>query len=239
MNYALILSGGIDSRMNNKDIPKQYIKVHDKPIIIYTLEQFEKNSEIDKIVIVVAKAWKTYIQDECQAYGISKLLDIAINGETRQESIYSGLNKCMEYSDSMKNKVIIHDAVRPLVSQDMITECLKPVDVYEGCMPVLPLTDTVYFSDNGQDITDLTDRSKLYSGQASEAFDLHKYYEVNATTSKEELSKIRGTTELAFKKGLKIKLIAGDDNNFNITTRSDLARFEMIVKSCGVMSSEK
>lgn len=230
MNYALILSGGIGSRMNNKDIPKQYIKVHDKPIIIYTLEQFEKSNEIDKIVIVAAKAWKTYIQDECQSYGISKLLDIAINGETRQESIYSGLKKCMEYSDSMKDKVIIHDAVRPLVSQDMITECLKSVDIYEGCMPVLPLTDTIYFSDNGQDITDLTDRSKLYSGQAPESFDLHKYYEVNATTSKEELSKIRGTTELAFKKGLKIKLIAGDDNNFKITTRSDLARFEMIVK---------
>lgn len=76
MNYVIILSGGIGSRMNNIDIPKQYIKVNAKPIIIYTLKQFEKSNEIDKIVIVAANEWKTYIQDMCKKYGISKLCDI-------------------------------------------------------------------------------------------------------------------------------------------------------------------
>mgnify|MGYP000020656629 CR=1 FL=1 len=230
MNYAIILSGGIGSRMNNIDIPKQYIKVNGKPIIIYTLEKFENSDEIDKIIIVAANDWKIYIEDICKTYGISKLSDVVINGETRQESIYNGLKKCVEDSNSVDDKVIIHDAVRPMVTAKLIEECLKNVGEYDGCMPVLPLSDTIYYSDNGEEITNLMDRSKLYAGQAPEAFDLYKYYVINKNTSKEELNKIKGTSELAYKKGLNVKLIAGEDTNFKITTRVDLTRFEMIVK---------
>ena len=81
MNYAIILSGGIGSRMNNIDIPKQYINVQEKPIIIYTLEQFEKSNKIDKVVIVASNEWKQYIKDECREYGISKISDIVIMDE--------------------------------------------------------------------------------------------------------------------------------------------------------------
>ena len=230
MNYVIILSGGIGSRMNNIDLPKQYIKVNAKPIIIYTLKESEKSNEIDKIVIVAANEWKTYIQDMCKKYGISKLCDIVVNGETRQKSIYNGLKKCVENSNSIEDKVIIHDAVRPMVTVKLIEECLKNVGEYDGCMPVLPLNDTIYYSDNGEEITNLMDRSKLYAGQAPEAFNLYKYYVINKNTSKEELNKIKGTSELAYTKGLDVKLIAGEDTNFKITTRADLTRFEMIVK---------
>ena len=120
MNYAIVLSGGIGSRMNNIDIPKQYIKVNDKPIIMNTLEQFEKSNEIDKIVIVAASEWELYIKDICKKYGVSKLSDIVINGETRQKSIYNGLKKCVEDSNSVDDKVIIHDAVRPIVTVELI-----------------------------------------------------------------------------------------------------------------------
>lgn len=230
MNYAIILSGGIGSRMNNIDIPKQYIKVNAKPIIMYTLEQFEKSDEIDKIVIVAANEWKTYIEDICKKYKVSKLYDIVMNGETRQESIYNGLKKCVEDSNSVEDSVIIHDAVRPMVTVRLIAECLKNIGKYDGCMPVLPLNDTIYYSDNGEEITNLMNRSKLYAGQAPEAFNLYKYYAINENTSEEELYKIKGTSELAYKKGLNVKLIAGEDTNFKITTRADLTRFEMIVK---------
>ena len=162
MNYAIVLSGGIGSRMNNIDIPKQYIKVNDKPIIMYTLEQFEKSNEIDKIVIVAASEWELYIKDICKKYGVSKLSDIVINGETRQKSIYNGLKKCVEDSNSVDDKVIIHDAVRPMVTVELIEECLKNVGEYDGCMPVLPLNDTIYYSDNGEEITSLMDLSLIH-----------------------------------------------------------------------------
>lgn len=116
----------------------------------------------------------------------------------------------------------------------LIEKCLNNIGEYDGCMPVLPLNDTIYYSDNGEEITNLMDRSKLYAGQAPEAFNLYKYYAINENTSKEELNKIRGTSELAYKKGLNVKLIAGEDTNFKITTRADLTRFEMIVKENGI-----
>ena len=213
MNYAIILSGGIGSRMNKIDIPKQYIKVQGKPLIMYTLEQFEKSKEIDNIVVVASNEWKQYIKDECREHGISKILDIVINGRTRQESIYNGLKKCIQSSSNIEDKVIIHDAVRPMVTVELIEKCLNNI---------------------GEEITNLMDRSKLYAGQAPEAFNLYKYYAINENTSKEELNKIRGTSELAYKKGLNVKLIAGEDTNFKITTRADLTRFEMIVKENGI-----
>lgn len=234
MNYAIILSGGIGSRMNKIDIPKQYIKVQGKPLIMYTPEQFEKSKEIDNIVVVASNEWKQYIKDECREHGISKILDIVINGRTRQESIYNGLKKCIQSSSNIEDKVIIHDAVRPMVTVELIEKCLNNIGEYDGCMPVLPLNDTIYYSDNGEEITNLMDRSKLYAGQAPEAFNLYKYYAINENTSKEELNKIRGTSELAYKKGLNVKLIAGEDTNFKITTRADLTRFEMIVKENGI-----
>ena len=108
MNYAIILSGGIGSRMNKIDIPKQYIKVQGKPLIMYTLEQFEKSKEIDNIVVVASNEWKQYIKDECREHGISKILDIVINGRTRQESIYNGLKKCIDRKSTRLNSSHFH-----------------------------------------------------------------------------------------------------------------------------------
>ena len=127
MNYAIILSGGIGSRMNNTDIPKQYINIQEKPIIIYTLEQFEESNKIDKVVIVSSNEWKQYIKDECREHGISKISDIVINGRTRQESIYNGLKRCIQSSSNTEDNVIIHDAVRPMVTVELIERCLNNI----------------------------------------------------------------------------------------------------------------
>ena len=96
-------------------------------------------------------------------------------------------------------------------------------------MPILPLNDTVYMSTNGTEISQLLDRNLLFAGQSPEAFKLWKYYEINCNTDVEELKNIRGTTELAYKNNLKIKLVKGDDTNFKLTTPADLQRFEMII----------
>lgn len=229
MNYAIILSGGIGTRMQMGDFPKQYLEVEKKPILIYTLEQFQKSEAIGKIVIVAAEAWREKIRTWMEEDSITKFLGFADAGETRQESIYNGLTTCMEDSGSENDGVIIHDAVRPLVSEALIADCMAALLEHEGCMPVLPMKDTIYQSSDGTKIDHLLERSTLFAGQAPEAFRLHPYAKINCEASREELAGTRGTSEIAYRHGMDVAMIPGDERNFKITTRSDLERFCTIV----------
>ena len=175
MNYAIILSGGIGTRMQMGDFPKQYLEVEKKPILLYTLEQFQKSSAVEKIVIVAADAWREKIRGWMEEDGITKFLAFADAGDTRQESIHNGLTVCMEDSVSENDGVIIHDGVRPLVSEQLIGDCLAALADHEGCMPVLPMKDTIYQSSDGTKIDHLLERSTLFAGQAPEAFRLHPH----------------------------------------------------------------
>ena len=132
MNYAIILSGGIGTRMQMGDFPKQYLEVEKKPILLYTLEQFQKSSAVEKIVIVAADAWREKIRGWMEEDGITKFLAFADAGDTRQESIHNGLTVCMEDSVSENDGVIIHDGVRPLVSEQLIGDCLAALADHEG-----------------------------------------------------------------------------------------------------------
>ena len=161
MNYAIILSGGIGTRMQMGDFPKQYLEVEKKPILLYTLEQFQKSSAVEKIVIVAADAWREKIRGWMEEDGITKFLAFADAGDTRQESIHNGLTVCMEDSVSENDGVIIHDGVRPLVSEQLIGDCLAALADHEGCMPVLPMKDTIYQSSDGTKIDHLLERSTL------------------------------------------------------------------------------
>ena len=199
MNYAIILSGGIGTRMQMGDFPKQYLEVEKKPILLYTLEQFQKSSAVEKIVIVAADAWR--------------------------EKIRGWMDSVSE-----NDGVIIHDGVRPLVSEQLIGDCLAALADHEGCMPVLPMKDTIYQSSDGTKIDHLLERSTLFAGQAPEAFRLHPYAKINREASKEELSLTRGTSEIAYRHGMDVAMIPGDERNFKITTRSDLERFCTIVE---------
>ncbi len=230
MNYAVILSGGVGSRMRQDGFPKQYIEIYGKPILIYTLERFNNNALVDKIIIVAAEQWREKIFEWIDIYGINKFVEIANAGNTRQESILNGLEVCAKYSVESSDNVIIHDAVRPLLSDLLISKCLSALKNSEGCMPVLPINDTVYQSLNGNEITNLLDRKTLFAGQAPEAFHLHRYLEINRFATKTELANIRGSSEIAYKNGLDVTLIAGEEMNFKLTTPVDLERFKAILR---------
>ncbi len=230
MNFALILSGGVGSRMRSDGFPKQYIEVKDKPILLYTLEKFQTCTAIDKIVIVADPTWQTQITAWMELSGISKFSGFASPGESRQESIFSGLSSCMTLSRGEDDGVIIHDGVRPLVSHGLICACLEALTDYDGSMPVLPVTDTTYVSQDGKHISGLLDRSTLFSGQAPEAFRLRPYYRINKEATKQELAETRGTTEIAYRHNFNIRLIPGEYGNFKLTTPTDLDRFRAILE---------
>lgn len=228
-NYAVILSGGVGTRMKMGSFPKQYLEVKKKPILIYTLECFQETPEIDRIVIVAAKEWQNQIQEWVKQYRITKFDCFASAGETRQESIRNGLEMCMMTSKNEKDQVIIHDGVRPMVTGELIQSCLGALLEHEGCMPVLPMNDTIYQSSDGKSIDQLLERSTLYAGQAPEAFHLWKYARINRETPERELAEVKGTSEIAYRCGMDVTLIPGDDRNFKITTQSDLERFRSLL----------
>ena len=130
MNTAIILAGGVGSRMG-VDRPKQFLMVREKPIISYCFDIFQNHSEIDKIVVVVSEEWQGFVEEYAQKFGVTKLCGYAPAGKTRQHSIYNGL-KCIEQNAPDTDIVIVHDAARPLVSDQIISDCIKGATEFDG-----------------------------------------------------------------------------------------------------------
>jgi 2-C-methyl-D-erythritol 4-phosphate cytidylyltransferase len=228
MNYAIILSGGVGSRMGI-NIPKQYVRVVGKPVLSYCLQTFADSDSIDAIIIGVADEWTDFVRSEVDKLQIAKPVYYATPGETRQYSIYNALKVIRKLGFTDKDFVIVHDAARPLVSKELINACLDGCNEYDGVMPVIPAKDTIYYSIDGHKIDSLLDRNTLWCGQAPEAFNLAKYLGVHDSMSHEDLLRINGSTEIAFKSGLNCTMISGDPMNFKITTPEDLSNFEALI----------
>lgn len=229
MNIALLLSGGNGSRVG-VNIPKQYINVGGKMIITYSLEILISHEMINAIHVVTDMTWQEAILQEAAQYNIntSKISGFSEPGENRQLSIFNGLRDIKEYAEK-DDLVLIHDAARPLLSKSQITDCFNAVYGHDGAMPVLPMKDTVYLSHNGVNVSGLLDRTSIFAGQAPEVFRLEKYYKANLDLLPERILSINGSTEPAILNGLDVVIIPGLEENFKITTRRDLERFQNIV----------
>lgn len=220
MNIALVLAGGTGTRLG-ADIPKQYIEVRGKMIIDYCLETMEHSSDIAEVWIVADEMWREHIKK------VDKFKGYACPGRNRQLSIYNGL-KAIEESLADKEKevnVLIHDAARPFLTEKLIRECVKAVEGHDGVLPVLPMKDTVYYSEDGKVISSLINRDKLYAGQAPELFRLQPYIQANEALLPDKILLVNGSTEPAIMAGMDIVMIPGDENNYKITTKTDMKRF--------------
>lgn len=229
MNVALVLAGGTGTRLG-ADMPKQYLRVCDRMIITYCLEEFAKSNDIDKIWIVANEEWHNTIKNEIGQLPdcLSKFVDFCAPGDNRQLSIVNGLtavrNYCLGVAEDVA--VMIHDAARPCISQELIKRCFASVKGHDGVMPVIPMKDTIYMSEDGKQVTSLLDRSKLFAGQSPEVFKLEPYYEACKSLMPDRILSINGSTEPAIIAGLDIAIVAGDEANYKITTMADLERFK-------------
>lgn len=228
MNFAIILSGGIGSRMG-LNIPKQYVEVNGKPILSYCLETFISCDIIDAIFIGVSENWHEFVKQKVSILNAEKPIYYTLPGETRQYTIYNALKTIKENGGQDADIVIIHDAARPLVSSQLIKNCIRTCQDADGVLPVIPVKDTIYFSKDGNQIDNLLDRSCLWAGQAPEAFRFGKYLKAHEEMEHKELLKINGSTEIAVKAGMLCKMIEGDPMNFKITTSEDLINFKNII----------
>lgn len=220
MNIALVLAGGTGTRLG-ADIPKQYIEVRGKMIIDYCLETMEHSNDIAEVWIVADEMWREHIKK------VDKFKGYACPGRNRQLSIYNGL-KAIEESLTGEEKevnVLIHDAARPFLTEKLISECVKAIEGHDGVLPVLPMKDTVYYSEDGKVTSSLINRDKLYAGQAPELFRLQPYIQANEALLPDKILLVNGSTEPAIMAGMDIVMIPGDENNYKITTKTDMKRF--------------
>lgn len=223
MNYAVILSGGVGTRLG-LEMPKQYYKVNNKMILQYVTETISNCDFIQGYVIVAAEAWQDTIRE---SLGDAKFLGFALPGENRQLSIYHGLLALQDVAGE-GDVVLIQDAARPNTTEALMKRCLFFDESMDGTMPVLKMKDTVYLSHDGKQVNSLLNRHEIYAGQAPEAFLYGKYLRANQALLPDEILKINGSTEPAIKAGMKIALINGDENNYKVTTLDDLERFKSV-----------
>ncbi|MCQ2082184.1 MAG: 2-C-methyl-D-erythritol 4-phosphate cytidylyltransferase [Lachnospiraceae bacterium] len=251
MNIALLLSGGKGLRIGG-EVPKQYIDVKGVPIISYSLRTLIKHPLIDAVWIVAEEEYKELIENSIEKIvsderlsenGTSfknealsedkdtvsvKFRGFSTPGKNRQESILNGLRDIRKYAEDA-DKILVHDAARPFISDELITECFRAIEEHDGVLPVLPMKDTVYICNKENKITSLIDRSTVFRGQAPELFVFGKYYEANLNLG-DDIEKINGSTEPAILEGMDIVTIEGDEENFKITTSEDLARMNNIME---------
>ena len=228
MVTALVLAGGSGARVGS-NIPKQYQMVGGHMVIYYCLKTLFEDDNINQVVIAAHHLWRGVIDEEIsQLPNSEKFIGYTKPGETRQLSI---LNCLLELKlCGSDNHILIHDAARPCVSHELISDIVNAVDEHDGVMPVLPMKDTVYRLGSDGSVESLLDRSVIYAGQAPELFQVEKYFEANQQLMDGRIEEINGSTEPAIMYGMDIVTVLGQESNFKITTKEDLERFRRIVE---------
>ena len=187
MTVAIILAAGVGQRMRNAGLPKQFLKLFGKPIIIYTLEKFQQCGEVDKIVVVCKDGYLEYMKEILALYKMQKVELVVVGGNSRQSSLRHGLEAAMSVGCREEDVVLIHDGVRPLVSTATIRENIRIAREYGCAITVYPATESVLISD-GKDIKidDFKKRADTYSLSSPQSFQLGKLLNAFSCNPKED-----------------------------------------------------
>lgn len=217
---ALIFAGGTGQRMG-ADIPKQFLKVHGKEIILHTLELFEINDEIDDIYVACIESWIDELKKLVNMYTITKVRKIFPGGETGQDTIFIGLNEIKKDNDNAI--VLIHDGVRPLVSQETINNCIKCTTENGNAITVSESYETPIISNDGKKVNEMLERSKVYTAQAPQCFYLNDILHIHELERKDNINYVGivDSCGLMFKHNVLCHMIVGNRGNIKVTTPSD------------------
>ena len=228
-NIAIITAGGVGSR-THQDIPKQFLTVNNKPIIIYTLEAFECHPNIDEIYVVCLDGWENILTAYAKQFNISKLKRIVKGGETGQQSIYNGLCAVKEdYNGCEKIVVVIHDGNRPMVSQDVITDNLVKQQKYGSAVAVIPTNEVVFVSQKGIESETVLNRDELWRTQTPHSYFLDELLSVHERAITDGVSNMAASCSLMQKYGFKTYFSKGSEKNIKITTIEDIDIFKALL----------
>jgi 2-C-methyl-D-erythritol 4-phosphate cytidylyltransferase len=231
MNIALIIAGGTGKR-TRQEIPKQFINVYDKPILIYTLEGFQNHPDIDAIEVVCLEGWNEILSAYAKQFGISKLKWIVIGGETGQESIRNGVFNLYKYCNK-EDIIIIHDGIRPLIDSAVISDCIAVCKKYGNGVSSLPYNEQIFKTEDGIITTEYIPRETLRRVQTPQAYilgNLYKFYK-KAFDEKIGIYGSSYTNTMMVDLGEILYFAAGSDKNIKITTLDDIELFKALLST--------
>jgi 2-C-methyl-D-erythritol 4-phosphate cytidylyltransferase len=229
MNIALVIAGGTGKR-TQQEIPKQFINVYDKPILIYTLEGFQTHPDIDTIEVVCLDGWHEIVKAYAKQYNISKLQWIVDGGETGQESIRNGIYNLVEHCKT-DDIVIIHDGIRPLIDKAVVSDCIAVCKKYGNAVSSLPYNEQIFKTTDGLTTTEYIPRETLRRVQTPQAYILGNVYTSYKKAFAEKIG-IYGssyTNTMMVELGETLRFAAGSDRNIKITTFDDIELFKALL----------
>lgn len=230
MNIAVIFAGGTGQRMNTASKPKQFLELHGKPIIIYTLEYFQQHSKIDGIVLVCLESWINYCKNILKKYQMNKVLKVVPGGNTGQESIFNGLKEAYQISNNDEYTIVlIHDGVRPIINNALITQCIASVKEKGSAITVSPAIETVLIKNADGNIGKILKRSDCEMAKAPQCFYLNDIYKCHLQAKKEGKTDFIDSASLMQYYGYKLNAVEGPMENIKITTPIDFYIFRAIM----------
>jgi 2-C-methyl-D-erythritol 4-phosphate cytidylyltransferase len=231
MITALLTAAGVGSRMNH-DIPKQFIEVKNKPLIVYTLEAFQNHPSIDAIVLVTLPSWMDIVASYAKQYGITKLVSIVPGGDTGQDSIYNGLLQIKQNSKGEQDIVMIHDGNRCLISADIISDNLAEFRANGSAVAAIPCVEAVFRSQNNGLSSDVSiPREQLFRTQTPHTYTLEKLLWAHEQGKSKGIQNTAASCVLMHELGETVYFSAGSERNLKITTVDDLYIFEAIIEA--------
>ena len=219
MNVAVIFAGGTGQRMNSRTRPKQFLELHGKPIIIYTLERFDQHPDVDAIVVVCLWEWSDILHAYLRKYNLEKVVSVVPGGKTGQESIRNGIYEAAKRcpDDSI---VLIHDGVRPLVDGETITKCIQCTKEHGNAITVVPAIETVVQSKDGI-ITNFIKREDCCLARAPQCFRLGEIRDAHKKAVEEQREDFIDSASLMAYYGHTLYEVQGSSANIKVTTPPD------------------
>ena len=227
MNIGLLIAGGSGKRMG-QDIPKQFLTVNEKPVIVYTLEAFQEHPEIDEIAVVCIEGWENMLSAYAKQFNITKLKNIFPGGENGQDSIRNGVYGLRDaYGDD--NIVLIHDSIRPMVSPEIISDCLS-VTVKKGCaITVIPCAEAMLETDDGVESDSSYPRDRLKRTQTPQGFKLGEICDLHKRALESGITNSVASCTLKIEMGEKVYFSKGSEKNIKLTTVEDIDIFKALL----------
>ncbi|MDO4159119.1 MAG: IspD/TarI family cytidylyltransferase [Prevotellaceae bacterium] len=228
MNIALITAGGVGERMH-QEIPKQFLHIENKPVLIYTLEAFEHHPNIDAMIVVTLDGWKDLLWAYARQFNITKLRWIVSGGETGQQSIFNGLKKLKEENIDDNDIVMIHDGIRPMVSSDIISNNLATVLKYGNATVCIPCREVMMLSEDRLSSVECINRDKLLRTQTPQSFYFKDIWWAHEEAGRRGITTAVASCSLMETLGKRVFFSEGSEKNVKITTLDDLDIFKALL----------
>lgn len=226
-NISLIIAGGSGNRMH-QDIPKQFLTVNERPVIIYTLEVFQNHPEIDAIAVVCIEGWEQVLWAYAKQFGITKLKYVIPGGDSGQASIRNGVFELTKHY-SLDDLVLIHDAIRPMVSAEIISDNIRVAKQYGNAITVIPCAEAMMQTEDGIVSVGSYPRDRLKRTQTPQGFRLGKICELHKRAIEKGITNSVASCTLMIEMGEQVYFSAGSEKNIKLTTVEDIDIFKALL----------